>query len=214
MIKLNAASIWKPSGNLILSPTSICFERFDRIGILAASGSGKTSLSKLLAGIDAPSTGSVELMFGPQTILGQENLLHPYMALDEALDIATKLLGLLHPNAVDSAMRFAHLTPPFPKKVIELSPIQKSNLAFALSIQRKSAWIIADDRLITNDPNRSALATAMIHSRLLNTGLVLITKNSSLISRFCSRFFALANAGLIPVRDTKIASAILRKEAA
>ena len=209
MIHLAAASIWTTQKKLILAPTTETFLTNERIGILAASGSGKTTLAKTLAGQIKPQKGWVIRLKEPDTILGQENLLHPDLNSREAVLITAELLGLDPQKACDRALEFCMT--PVDYKIKELSPVAKSALAFALSIQINSHWIIADDRLVPNDPALRVRAEAAIRHRLLSSGLILISKNASLLGKFCERFFVLTRGQLIPSRTLSDANTMLNQ---
>lgn len=204
MIQLSAATIRTPNGRLILAPTTESFAPFARIGILAAPGSGKTILARALAGIAPIASGKIIRPSGQCTILGQENLLHPAMRLQKALENTAELLGLPPQKAANAAMEFC-MTPQG-QTVGDLSPIAKSALSFALSLQRETAWLIADDRLIPNDPRLLPRAHAAIERKLDHAGLILISKNATQISKYCSRFFVLTGQQLIPTEGFKAAN--------
>ena len=210
MIKLSAAAAWTPSNQLLLAPTTESFRNGEHIGILAAPGSGKTTLARIIAGSAAPNSGRV-LRDGPQTtILGQENLLHPHMQIGPALEMAAIYLGLKARDPAAKCLKFA--TPGLEPwaRVSTLSPVQKSCLAFALSVQQPGQWIIADDRLVPSDPQFAAKAEVALRMRLRRSGLIFISKNATQLGRFCTRLFVLARASLIAVPDVAMALAVLR----
>ena len=213
MIELRAATVWTPSGQPILSPTSERFVPKEKIGILAAPGSGKTTLARIFAGLQPPQQGRVIRSTIRDTILGQENLLHPHMALHAALTDAATLLGLPHQCAIERALRFAGKGLNPTQNVSSLSPVQKSALSFALSLQRPGQWLIADDRLVPSDPGLAASAEAAVRLRLKTAGLIYISKNATQLQRYCDRFFVLAATNLIPVPDLKLGPALFRTEA-
>ncbi|MEM9715700.1 MAG: ATP-binding cassette domain-containing protein [Pseudomonadota bacterium] len=209
MIELSAAATWAPNGKLLLTPTNLIFQTGERVGILSKTGSGKTTLARLLAGIDLPKQGRITRTGPAATILGQENIIHSYMHIGPALQSAAELLGLCPISAPLAAFYFAGMDPQTRLKVDQLSPVQKSVLAFGLSIQRPTNWLIADDRVIPNDPSRTALANALIEHRLMTAGLIVISKNHGLLARYCDRFYVLTSASLMPVDDIRTGQTVL-----
>ncbi|MEM9211706.1 MAG: ATP-binding cassette domain-containing protein [Pseudomonadota bacterium] len=209
MIGLRDAVITAPNGRILLAPTTETFLENERIGILAAPSSGKTTMAQALAGLVPPSQGRILRQGQQTTILGQENILHPHMSVAGGLDVAARLLGLDSNMAVRKALKFVDFSLPLSTRLSTLSPIARSELAFALSVQRTDPWIIADDRLLPNSPKLAAKAEQALTLRLKTAGLVLITKNVTQIGRVCDRLFVLAHRLLIPVPDIRMAQTVL-----
>lgn len=77
MIEFHHVSRTVPSGAgplTILHPTSFTIERSRVVAITGASGSGKSTMLGLMAGLDAPSTGRIVLEDTDITTLGEEAL--------------------------------------------------------------------------------------------------------------------------------------------
>ncbi len=74
-------------GERLFPPLSCEIKRGDRVGVIGPNGAGKTSLLKLIAGYDAPDTGSIE--YGTRVELGyldqEQELLNPENTLIEEL---------------------------------------------------------------------------------------------------------------------------------
>ncbi len=77
MIQLENVSRTVPSGAgplTILHPTSFAIERGRAVALTGPSGSGKSTLMGLIAGLDAPTTGTIRLDGVEVTALGEERL--------------------------------------------------------------------------------------------------------------------------------------------
>jgi len=209
MIELSAASTWASNGHPILAPTTETFFEGERVGILAAPGSGKTTLARLLAGLDPPKSGRISRDGPASTILGQENLLHPEMSVLGAIRNMIDLFDLDPNRTLPRTLMFCDLK--MGAKIKELSPVTKSVLAFALSIQIPGHWLVADDRLIPNDARFATTATAAIERRLRNAGLIFISKNATQIGRYCDRFFVLHKAQLIEMANFRDAGHLFQQ---
>jgi PrtD family type I secretion system ABC transporter len=61
LIVNNVGAVLPGSGHLMLKDVSFCLAPGECLGIIGPSGSGKSALGKIIAGISAPSTGSVLL---------------------------------------------------------------------------------------------------------------------------------------------------------
>src|SRR5439155_9309943 len=59
--------------------------------LVGASGCGKSTLLSMLAGLDKPTTGSVEVRGGRPTLIFQEPALFPWLTVERNIDLALKL---------------------------------------------------------------------------------------------------------------------------
>ncbi len=65
--------------------------------LLGASGCGKTTLLNLVAGLDRPSTGSIELSTGRPAVVFQEPALMPWLTAAGNVELALRLAGRSRP---------------------------------------------------------------------------------------------------------------------
>uniref|UniRef100_UPI00046F7FFF ABC-F family ATP-binding cassette domain-containing protein n=1 Tax=Paenibacillus zanthoxyli TaxID=369399 RepID=UPI00046F7FFF len=87
LLRTEHAEFAYPGGSPLLADFSLSVRRCDRIGVIGPNGSGKSTLLKLLAGIYAPTGGTVGLH--PQTTVG-------YFAQElEQLDLSSTILDSL-----------------------------------------------------------------------------------------------------------------------
>jgi ATP-binding cassette subfamily F protein 3 len=96
--------------SIILDGVSISVEPGERIGLVGRNGSGKTSLLKVLAGVQAPDAGSVSMQRGCRAgYLRQDPELDPEETLRESAEGAFDELHRLHRelHAVFDAMALA-----------------------------------------------------------------------------------------------------------
>src|ERR1051326_6902251 len=61
--------------------------------LLGASGCGKSTLLNIVAGLDAPSQGSVQVPSGRAALMFQEAALFPWLTAGENIDLALRLRG-------------------------------------------------------------------------------------------------------------------------
>ena len=62
--------------------------------LLGASGCGKTTLLNLVAGLDQPSTGTIELRAGRPSVMFQEAALMPWLTAAGNVELALRLAGV------------------------------------------------------------------------------------------------------------------------
>src|SRR5579864_2212387 len=61
--------------------------------VVGASGCGKTTMLNLIAGLERPNTGSVEVVEGPRALLFQEAGLFPWLTAQQNVELALRLRG-------------------------------------------------------------------------------------------------------------------------
>src|ERR1051326_3204289 len=62
--------------------------------LLGASGCGKSTLLNIVAGLDAPTQGTVDVPSGRAALMFQEAALFPWLTAGENIDLALRLRGL------------------------------------------------------------------------------------------------------------------------
>jgi NitT/TauT family transport system ATP-binding protein len=66
--------------------------------LLGASGCGKTTMLNLLAGLDSPSSGEVELTTSRPAVMFQEAALMPWLTASRNVELALRLAGVARPE--------------------------------------------------------------------------------------------------------------------
>lgn len=76
MIILSAQNIAKAFGvNTVLRDVSLTVQQGDRIGLVGVNGCGKSTLMRILAGLDAQDSGEISLVRGTRVgYLAQQNM--------------------------------------------------------------------------------------------------------------------------------------------
>ena len=98
---------------LALQPTTLAVATNDFITILGPSGCGKSTLLRIVAGLDAPSTGEVRLdgqtVTGPGTERGmvfQSYTLFPWLSVHENICFGLREKGMPAAEQAEIAQRF------------------------------------------------------------------------------------------------------------
>jgi NitT/TauT family transport system ATP-binding protein len=89
------------SHTVALQDTSLQVREQEFVCLVGASGCGKTTLLNLIAGLDRPSSGTIETGDRRVALMFQESTLFPWLTLEQNVELALKLRG------VDKATRKA-----------------------------------------------------------------------------------------------------------
>ena len=213
MIALNNVSLLKPGFRErppILQNASVVFGSKERVGIYAMPGSGKSSLARLLAGIDQPDVGTIRREGRVSWPIGFAGFLHPNLTVHENINNFARRVGV-EPEAVIVFCREVFGLEYAPSKVMQdLSPTQRALLAYAcsLSIDGPATWI-ADETITVGEPADRAACDAILAERLKIGGLVFLSRNIRQLATYCDRFLVLLNRRLVPCADLAVAQEAL-----
>lgn len=213
MIKLEDVSLLKPgfrNREPIVQDVNTIFGPGERVGILAAPGSGKSSLARLLAGIDRPDRGTVNHIGRVSWPIGFAGFLHPNLTVLENIKIFARLVGTSS-GAVNGFCRDVFGIDYGPRKVMQdLSPTQRSLLAYAcsLSIEGPATWI-ADETITVGEPEDRIACDQILAERLRTGGLVFLSRNARQLTTYCDRFLVLINKRLVSCDNLAVAQEAL-----
>src|SRR3954470_4579466 len=84
-----------PGGQqLVLDDISLDVAPGEFVTLLGASGCGKSTLLNLVAGLDLPSSGSIETPGGVPGVMFQEHSLFPWLTAGKNIELALRLRGV------------------------------------------------------------------------------------------------------------------------
>ncbi len=213
MITLQNVTLLKPgfiNREPILIDANVVFGTGERVGVLAAPGTGKSSLARLIAGIDRPDRGTVSHVGRVSWPINFAGYLHPDLTVADNISIFARLVGV-SPNSVEEFCRekfgIGHLAR---KLMKDVSPTQRAILSYAcaLSVDGPATWI-ADETITVGEPRDRTMCDAILADRLTTGGLIFFSRNARQLDVYCDRFLVLLNQRLIPCDDLKVAQKAL-----
>jgi capsular polysaccharide transport system ATP-binding protein len=193
----------------ILAPTSLIFGEGERVGILAARGSGKSVIARLLCGIDQPDTGAVVRAGRVSWQLGAAGALHPDLTVAENIGIVARLTGEDPLSLTALCEVLGGLAPILQRPMKTVSPAQRAAVAWCVAAGVTCDTYIADDTIGFGLDRQRDMSEAFLLQRLETAGLVFLSSNPQQIARFCQRYFVLIAGQLIPCPDLSAGQAAL-----
>ena len=190
-IAIERLSFGYPKGRTIFQNVDLTLEPGRAYRLTGANGAGKTTLLKLLAGVLAPSTGTISLDGVPYTpwrngnrlfALATQNPDHQWCGATLAEDAARRRAalarhGIVAPtDAVLAALAALLGAPSLDAHLYELPLAARKRLSWLWPLSGTLPWIMLDEPTVGQDKaTRAALAAAAARLCTLGRGVIVIT---------------------------------------
>ena len=210
----------------VLRGVSLKVEAGERLAILGPSGSGKSSLMAVLAGLEQATSGKVIVAGADFSALGEDGLararrgrigivlqafhLIPTMTAIENVAVPLELAGIAEPEARAraelEAVGLGHRMGHYPT---QLSGGEQQRVGLARAIAARPALIFADEPTGNLDEATGDAVVELLFGRLAETGatLILITHDAGLAAR-CDRVIEMKDGHIISDRTRAALTAV------
>ncbi|AQW54121.1 ABC transporter ATP-binding protein [Streptomyces violaceusniger] len=174
--------------------------------ILGASGCGKSTLLNLIADLDKPSSGAIEVPGGRPALMFQEHALFPWLTAGKNIELALRLRGVPRAERRPQAERLLELVRlggAYGKRVHELSGGMRQRVALARALAQDSSVLLMDEPFAALD----AITRDVLHEELTRiwseTGVsvLFVTHNVREAVRLAERVVLLSSRPGRVVRD-------------
>ncbi len=153
----------------VLEEVSLEVQDGEFLCLLGASGCGKSTLLSLVAGLDQPTSGSVQVAGGAPALMFQEPALFPWLTARENVELALRLRGVGKRERRDRAqelLTLVRLADAGHKRVHELSGGMRQRVAMARALAQDSSVLLMDEPFAALDAiTRDVLHEELIHLR-------------------------------------------------
>lgn len=173
------------AGEPIFGPVSFALRGGDLCAIGGANGAGKTTLLQVLAGLLAPTDGSVEFSThqdgapsargARMALLGHLNGLKLDLSARANLGFRESLLGIDPAMSIDAALARVGLAGYEALSLRELSAGQRRRVALAALVRDRAPLWLLDEPYANLDASGRSLVAAAIEEQRERSGIVVIT---------------------------------------
>ncbi|GGZ26800.1 ABC transporter ATP-binding protein [Streptomyces poonensis] len=167
------------------------------VTLLGASGCGKSTLLNLVAGLDAPSSGSITTD-GRPALMFQEHALFPWLTAGKNIELALKLRGVPkneRRGRAEELLELVRLGGAHGKRVHELSGGMRQRVALARALAQESKLLLMDEPFAALD----AITRDVLHDELTriwretNLSVLFVTHNVREAVRLAERVVLLSS---------------------
>lgn len=191
----------------VVNDLSITIHQGDIYGFIGKNGAGKTTLIRMIAGLAAPSSGSIEL-FGSSNLIKERAkigtvieapALFPNMTARENLIAQCHIANVKDLRAVDEILELVGLHHTGKKKTKNFSLGMRQRLAIAIALIGDPKFLILDEPTNGLDPEGiKEIRDLILHLNQEKQITVLISSHIlSELSKFATRYGIIHNGSLI-----------------
>jgi len=199
-----------PDERAAVSGVNLSVEQGESVAIAGPTGSGKTSLLEVMAGLVAPTAGSVALEGADRTLRSAVGLVYQFPELQffEESVLNEVAFGLRHqgaaeeeiPGIVRRALERSGLDPVhfLDRSPLSLSAGEKRRVALACMIALDRPFLLLDEPSAGIDPSmRERLVEFMLGMVEEGRGLVLVTHDLELAGSVAGRMIVLSEGKIV-----------------
>jgi NitT/TauT family transport system ATP-binding protein len=186
------------AGPLVLDDVNLSIETGEFVCLLGASGCGKSTLLNLIAGLDRPTTGSIDVPAEGAAVMFQESALMPWLTARQNVELALRLRGVARSARRRDALELldvVNLADAAEKRPHELSGGMRQRVALARALAQDRPVLLMDEPFAALD----AITRDLLHEELervwRRTGrtIVFVTHNVREAARLGQRVVLLSS---------------------
>jgi len=186
------------AGPLVLDDVNLSIETGEFVCLLGASGCGKSTLLNLIAGLDRPTTGSIDVPNEGAAVMFQESALMPWLTARQNVELALRLRGVARTARRAEALELldvVNLADAAEKRPHELSGGMRQRVALARALAQDRPVLLMDEPFAALD----AITRDLLHEELervwRRTGrtIVFVTHNVREAARLGQRVVLLSS---------------------
>ena len=169
----------------ILSEFSFEFPTDRNVGIMGKNGAGKSTMMRLMAGIEPPDLGHVYRTTRVSWPLGFAGGFNGSMTGIENIRFVSRIYGQETEKVIDYVTEFAELGPSLRLPIKTYSSGMKARLAFGLSMAIDFDVYLIDEITAVGDEDFKKKSQAVFQDKLAKSQIIMISHSASTIKQYC-----------------------------
>jgi capsular polysaccharide transport system ATP-binding protein len=171
----------------VFSNLNFTVERGDSIGICGANGVGKSTLMRLLAGVEHPTTGAIHRNMTTSWPIGYSSAFQPALTGADNVRFIARIYGQDADEMLDYVEDFAQLGPYLKQPVKTYSAGMNARLAFALSMAISFDCYLIDEVTGAGDSRFRKRSKDELAARSKNSTLIMVSHDPHTLQEYCTR---------------------------
>ncbi|WP_165164258.1 ATP-binding cassette domain-containing protein [Corynebacterium qintianiae] len=164
-----------------LSSVSLSVHRGERLGIVGGSGSGKTSLLRVIAGLSAPSSGTVAVDGDVQMVFQD-----PYSSLDPRMEVGAQIRETgVDAARADEVLGQVGLADTGTRLPREFSGGQRQRISIARAAATRPAITLADEPVSALDVTVRSHVLELIDDVVGDNTLIFVSHDLAVVRELC-----------------------------
>lgn len=159
------------------------FRKGERVGVLGRNGTGKSTLVRILGGVEAPTRGTIRRNMSVSWPIGMAAGFQAALSGADNCRFIARIYGKPPQDTVRYVESFAELGEYLHMPVHTYSSGMRSRLGLAISLAVDFDCFLVDEALAVGDTKFGRAFAA----RLQRAGLILVTHQPSLVRQLCTR---------------------------
>lgn len=182
--------------------------RGEAVGIIGPNAAGKSTLLRVLAGVNTPEEGEVRVFGRVAAVLDLGVGMHPDLTGRENLWVAGRLMGLDPEEisaVVDASMDLAELADLIDLPLQQLSTGMRARLGLSLALNAPADLILIDEVLSVGDEDfRRAAMDAVLERHRSGATILFVTHELQLVEQLCTRVVRLDRGRVVDDGPTDV----------
>ena len=167
----------------VLRGVNAVFRKGERVGVLGRNGTGKSTLVRILGGIEAPTRGKVRRTMSVSWPIGMAAGFQGALSGADNTRFIARIYDRPVQTTVDYVESFAELGEYLHMPVSTYSAGMRSRLGLAISLAVEFDCFLVDEALSVGDTKFGRAFGA----RLQRAGLIIVTHSPSMVRQLCNR---------------------------
>ncbi len=182
---------------VVLDNVSYTFDTKHSYGIFGPNGAGKSTLLRLIAGTEAPNSGTVTRDLRVSWPLGFGGGFHPAMTGRENVKFVSRIYGADTRRVIDFVEYFAEIGHYIDMPVSTYSSGMGARLAFGLSMAIDFECYLVDEITAVGDARFGMRCRQAFDERRGRSSMIMVSHDIGTIKAYCDRGLALHHGKLI-----------------
>lgn len=185
----------------IFRDVSFCIERGQSVGICGANGAGKSTLVRMIAGVEAPTSGQIKNTMLTSWPIGYASCFQPSLTGADNARFIARIYDRSIDDLIEFVQDFADLGPYLYQPVETYSAGMVARLAFAISLSVDFECYLVDEVTAAGDERFRVRCEEALHRRRQDGTLIMISHSPETLRTYCS-IGAVVYGGSVTFFDT------------